>query len=76
VRLQPKYQWGKDAIWNGRNRPRKIAGATLGLIGLGAVGRAVACHAPAFGMHVIATRERPEQGTPESVEQVFASTQN
>jgi phosphoglycerate dehydrogenase-like enzyme len=75
VRLQQKHQWGKDTIWNGRNRPREIAGATLGLIGLGTIGRAVARHASAFGMHVIAIRERPELGTPEGVQQVFASAQ-
>jgi phosphoglycerate dehydrogenase-like enzyme len=75
VRLQQKHQWGKEIIWNGRNRPREIAGATVGLIGLGSIGRAVARHASALGMKVIATRERPEQGSAEGVHQVFASSQ-
>jgi phosphoglycerate dehydrogenase-like enzyme len=75
VRLQQKHQWGKEIIWNGRNRPREIAGATAGLIGLGTIGRAVARHASALGMNVIATRERPEQGSAEGVHQVLASSQ-
>jgi phosphoglycerate dehydrogenase-like enzyme len=75
VRLQQKHQWGKEIIWNGRNRPREIAGATVGLIGLGSIGRAVARHASGLGMKVIATRERPEQGSAEGVHQVFASSQ-
>jgi phosphoglycerate dehydrogenase-like enzyme len=75
VRLQVKHAWGKETIWNGPNRPREISGATLGLIGLGTIGRAVARHAAALGMRVIATRERPEQGSPEGVAQVFGSPQ-
>lgn len=75
VRLQQKHEWGKEIIWNGRHRPREVSGATLGLIGLGSIGRTVARHASALGMHVIATRERPEQGQPEGVHQVFPSQQ-
>jgi phosphoglycerate dehydrogenase-like enzyme len=75
VRLQQKHEWGKEIIWSGRNRPREIAGSTLGLIGLGTIGREVARHASAFGMNVIATRERPEQGIPEGVHRVFASSE-
>jgi phosphoglycerate dehydrogenase-like enzyme len=75
VRLQQRHQWGKEIIWNGRNRPREIAGATAGLIGLGSIGRAVARHASALGMNVIAARERPEQGSAPGVHQVFASSQ-
>jgi phosphoglycerate dehydrogenase-like enzyme len=75
VRLQQKHEWGKDIIWNGPHRPREIAGSTLGLIGLGSIGRTVASHASALGMNVMATRERPDQGSPEGVHQVFASSQ-
>jgi phosphoglycerate dehydrogenase-like enzyme len=46
-----------------------------GLVGLGSIGREVARHASALGMRVIAVRERPEQGSPEGVQQVFASSQ-
>ena len=75
VRLQQKHLWGQEAIWQGCPRPREVAGATLGLVGLGSIGREVAKGASALGMRVIATREQPEQGNPEGVEQVFASSQ-
>ncbi len=38
VRLQQKHVWGKEAIWNEGPHPREIAGATLGLIGVGNIG--------------------------------------
>ena len=75
VRLQERHAWGKEIIWSGFHRPREIAGATLGLIGLGSIGRTVARHASLLGMQVIATRDRPEQGSPEGVHQVFPSSQ-
>jgi len=68
--LQQKHVWGQQAIWDG-SRPREIAGATLGLIGLGSIGRRVATAASAIGMRVIAVREHVEKGTPDGVEQVF-----
>ncbi|MBZ5722280.1 MAG: D-2-hydroxyacid dehydrogenase [Acidobacteriia bacterium] len=75
VRLQQQHLWGQEAMWRGRPRPREVAGATLGLVGLGSIGREVAKRASALGMRVIAVREHPEKGRPESVEQVFAPHQ-
>jgi phosphoglycerate dehydrogenase-like enzyme len=75
VRLQEKRTWGQDAIWNVGPRPREIAGATLGLIGLGSIGRTVARAASALGMRVIAVREHVERGRPEGVSQVFSPDQ-
>jgi phosphoglycerate dehydrogenase-like enzyme len=75
VRLQQKHSWGKSAIWNDGPRPREIAGATLGLIGVGGIGRAVARMASALGMRVIAVRERPEKERPQGVEAVYAPVQ-
>ncbi len=75
VRLQQKHVWGKSAIWNDGPRPREIAGATLGLIGLGGIGRAVARMASALGMRVIAAREHPEKERPQGVDAVYASAQ-
>ncbi len=74
VRLQQKHIWGQEIMWRGRPRPREIAGATLGLVGIGSIGREVAKRASVLGMHVIATRENPQKGTPEAVEQVYPST--
>jgi phosphoglycerate dehydrogenase-like enzyme len=70
--LQRKHIWGQEAIWNEGMRPREIAGATLGMIGLGSIGRRVAQMASALGMRVLAVREHVEKGRPEGVEMVFA----
>ncbi len=75
VRFQQKHIWGQEPMWRGRPRPRELAGATLGLVGLGSIARAVAKHASNLSLRVIAVRENPEKGSPEGVQQVFASSQ-
>ena len=75
ARLQQKHVWGKSTIWNDGPRPREVAGATLGLIGLGGIGRAVARMASTLGMRVIAVREHPEKERPQGVDAVYASGQ-
>ncbi|MGO9123471.1 MAG: D-2-hydroxyacid dehydrogenase [Terriglobales bacterium] len=75
VRLQEKHVWGQEIMWKGKPRPREVAGATLGLVGVGSIGHAVAKSAVALGMHVIATRENPEKGRPEGVKQVYPATE-
>ena len=72
--LQQRQIWGQGAIWSEGPHPREIAGATLGLIGVGSIGRRVAQMASAMGMRVIAVREHVEKGNPEGVEAVFAPT--
>jgi len=74
-RLQPQHVWGQEILWNQRPRVREIAGATLGLVGVGSIGRQVAKRAAALGMRVMAVREHPEKGSPEGVEQVFGPDQ-
>jgi D-2-hydroxyacid dehydrogenase (NADP+) len=74
VRLQEKHLWGQESMWRARFRPRELAGATLGLVGLGSIGREVAKHASALGMRVIAVRENPEKPKPDSVAQVYPSS--
>lgn len=73
--LQQKRTWGQDAIWNDGPRPREIAGSTLGLIGLGSIGRNVARMASALGMRVIAVREHPEKEKPDGVAAVYDPAQ-
>jgi phosphoglycerate dehydrogenase-like enzyme len=63
VRLQEKHVWGQQILWDELPRVREVAGATVGLIGLGSIGRAVAKSAKALGMRVIAVREHPEKGS-------------
>lgn len=74
VRLQQKHLWGQEAMWRGHPRPREIAGATLGLIGLGSIGREVVKRASALGMRVLAVREHPEQGS-EGASAIFGPIQ-
>jgi D-2-hydroxyacid dehydrogenase (NADP+) len=71
VRMQQKREWGKDAMWREAPSPRELAGATLGLIGLGSIGRRVAKTAAALGMRVIAVREHPEKEKPDGVDAVY-----
>jgi phosphoglycerate dehydrogenase-like enzyme len=68
---QQKRVWAQEAIWSEGVHPREIAGATLGLIGVGSIGSRVAQMASALGMRVIAVREHVEKGRPEGVEQVY-----
>jgi len=74
VRLQEKHVWGQQILWDELPRVREVAGATLGLIGLGSIGRAVAKSAKALGMWVIAVREHPEKGS-EGADAVFGPAQ-
>lgn len=62
VRAQAARRWEK-AAFEARDTPmREIAGATLGILGLGGIGRAVARRGLALGMEVLATRRRGTEG--------------
>jgi phosphoglycerate dehydrogenase-like enzyme len=74
VRLQQRHVWGQQILWDELPRIREIAGATVGIVGLGSIGRAVAQSAKALGMRVIAVREHPEKGK-ESADAVFGPAQ-
>jgi phosphoglycerate dehydrogenase-like enzyme len=55
---------------------RKLEGCTVGVIGLGAIGRAVAARARAFGMTVLASRRRYQPGmTAEHVDRLYGHDQ-
>lgn len=73
--LQRQHVWGQEAMWSDPPHLREIAGTTLGLIGVGSIGRRVAKMASALGMRVIAIREHVEKGNPEGVEAVFPSSE-
>ncbi len=74
VRFQQQHVWGQEIAWRAGQRPREVAAATLGLVGLGSIGRSVAKHAAALGMHVIGVREHPENQKPEFVQEVLPSS--
>jgi phosphoglycerate dehydrogenase-like enzyme len=61
---QTGHRW--EALFGGQ-----LAGQTLGLIGYGAINQAVAARAAAFGMTVLATRQRPTDPEP-PVERFYA----
>jgi phosphoglycerate dehydrogenase-like enzyme len=62
AKFQQQRHWGQQELWSGKMRPREIAGATLGVIGLGAIGRESVRLATALGMKVLAMREHPQRG--------------
>ena len=74
VLLQQKHDWAQQKIWDEVPRIREVAGATVGLVGLGSIGRAVLRSAKALGMRVIAVREHPEKGS-EGADAVFGPSQ-
>ena len=74
VLLQQKHVWGQQILWDEVPRVREVSGATLGLVGLGSIGRPVVKSAKALGMRVIAVREHPEKGS-EGADAVFGPAQ-
>lgn len=75
VRFQQNHTWGQDNLWSGGRCPLDVAGATLGLVGFGSIGRNVARHAHSMGMKVIVVREHPESTPQEFVNEELASSQ-
>jgi phosphoglycerate dehydrogenase-like enzyme len=67
VRRQVEHRWAKNEI----GQVSVLHGRRLGIIGLGAIGSAVARLGLAFGMHVDAVRRHPEAGAPDGVEHVY-----
>jgi len=53
-RHQAARHWGQQDIWDEPVKPRELRGATLLLVGLGAIGREIARLARALGMRVAA----------------------
>jgi len=74
VVLQHRHVWGQQILWDELPRVREVAGATLGLIGLGAIGRPLVHSAKALGMRVVAVREHPEKGS-EGADVVFGPSE-
>lgn len=60
VRAQARSEWDKSAF-DGADAPvRELSRSTVGVVGLGGIGREVARRAGALGARVVATRRRPE----------------
>jgi phosphoglycerate dehydrogenase-like enzyme len=63
VRYQQQKRWAQHDLWDERPRPRELNGATMTIVGLGAIGAPLARLAKSLGMRVIAVREHPERGS-------------
>ena len=57
--LQQERRWQQVGLWTGAPPFGQLAGATLGIVGFGAVGSALAERAAALGLRVIAVRPHP-----------------
>ncbi|HKW26286.1 MAG TPA: D-2-hydroxyacid dehydrogenase [Terriglobales bacterium] len=75
VRFQQKHVWGQERMWLEGRMPGELQDATLGLVGLGSIGREIAKRAAALGMRVLAVREHPERGGAEGVAAVYGPSQ-
>ena len=75
VRLQDGHVWARSANWYNLGG-RELADLTLGIVGLGSIGRRIAQLGRAFGMHVIAMRRSSAEGEKDAdVDQVFSAGQ-
>jgi phosphoglycerate dehydrogenase-like enzyme len=81
VKKLPVFLDGQRAHEWRRTLPGVVAGRTLGILGLGAIGLALAVKAHALGMRVIGTQRRPKSHPaveriygPEQTEEVLASS--
>lgn len=74
VHFQQKHIWGQDKLWTGGRCPLDLAGATLGLVGFGSIGKNVARHAHSMGMKVIVVREHPAADRAEFVDEELPSS--
>ena len=71
VRAQDRREWARYETESPKRQ--LLRGKTLGILGFGAIGRAVAIRARAFGMLVIASKRTIDEKPPE-LDEVFASS--
>ena len=75
VRLQDRRVWPRSINWY-KLGGRELAGQTLGIVGLGSIGRRVAQLGRAFGMRVLATRRTVQTDAQDpDVDQLYPTTQ-
>jgi phosphoglycerate dehydrogenase-like enzyme len=74
VRLQDNHVWARSATWYHLGG-RELAGQTLGIIGLGHIGRRIAQLAHAFGMRVLGMRRSLSGEQEPDVDQFFLPEQ-
>ncbi|HEX6747688.1 MAG TPA: D-2-hydroxyacid dehydrogenase [Longimicrobium sp.] len=64
VHAQAERRWDKSRFDEADSPIRELAESTVGLLGLGGIGRAVAKRASALGMRVVAMRRSSAEGPP------------
>ena len=69
LRDQQERAWRPNAL-TGEASPWLLAGRTIGIIGTGTIGQAIATRAKAFGMHVVGMRRNPSHGVPAGFDEV------
>jgi len=69
VRGQTRREWARHPFEGAGSPVRELRGSTVGIVGLGGIGGAVAARAMALGMRVLAHKRRPG-GEPTGVERV------
>lgn len=75
VRLQDRHVWPRNANWYNL-RARELAGQTLGIVGLGSIGRRIAQLGRAFGMTVLGMRRSATPGEQDpDVDQLYTLEQ-
>lgn len=70
VRAQREGRWSAPSYWAADAPVTEVGGATVGIVGYGGIGRAVADKAVALGCRVLAVRRRRAAGGGEGVEVV------
>jgi phosphoglycerate dehydrogenase-like enzyme len=70
LRDQQARAWRPNEL-TGEASPWLLAGRTIGVIGVGTIGGAIAARAAAFGMRVIGMRRNPGRGTPAPFAEIF-----
>ena len=60
LRMQTRKEWAQGRAW-GALRGFELQGRTLGIVGLGAIGRRAAGIARGFSMRVVGMRRTPQE---------------
>ena len=71
-RYQAEHRWGRDDSWQPGRVPFELQGKTLGLVGLGTIGRELIARVRPLGMRVLATKRDPSHGG-EIADRVYAA---
>ena len=71
---QTEHRWGQTPSWQPGCIPGEVNGKTIGLVGLGAIGREVATRARALQMKIVAVKRDPLRGA-SSADKVYTLSQ-